>query len=213
MVKYGDYDQIATVFTRQHGVIKLMIKGGLSTKRHRGAPVSPLTRAEFVYFLGRGDLYQCTEVSPLERYHQDNPTYAHLEAACAMSQAVRQSQLLEKPAPKLYELLQIFLTGLRYAQDPAGWTVSFLLKVLRHEGLISNFSTCVHCETPLTNVYIGRGEAFCSLHAPAEPIILTDEEAKLVECLLKTRSVSELDAIEISKDLHSKMTSLFARLV
>jgi recombinational DNA repair protein (RecF pathway) len=84
-----------------------------------------------VYTLGRGELHISREVTPLERYHHNNRSFAHLEAACAMAQALRQSQLLEKPAPMLYELFLVFLQGLETCELPRTWTCSFLLKILR----------------------------------------------------------------------------------
>ncbi len=129
LIPFGDYDQIATIFTRENGVIKLIIKGGLSHKRHKSAPISALTRADFVYTAGRGELHTSQEITPLERYHHQNRSFAHLESACAMAQALRRSQLLEKPAPLLYELLLALLRRLETSDHPGIWLSSFLLKI------------------------------------------------------------------------------------
>lgn len=209
LLPFGDYDQIATIFTRENGVIKLIIKGGMSHKRQKNAPLSALTRAEFVYTVGRGELHTSQEITPLERYHHHNRSFAHLETACAMVQALRQSQLLEKPAPMLYELLLLLLKGLENSDQPRTWLSAFLLKILRHEGVVDQFDTCSHCETPLKNVYVSQGEAFCELHIPLLALVFSDEEAHFLRLLLETRRVSELNTLTICEDLHTKINNLF----
>lgn len=196
VVKYGDYDQIATLFTQELGVVKLIVKGGLSLKRKMNSPLTPLTRADLVFSPGRGEIGLCKEIVPLERFHHDQGTFSQLEASCALVEAIHRSQMLEKPAPKLYALLVAFLRSLKTHTNISTWISCFLLKVLKHDGLLAELSHCAICQNALSHdiscAYIQRGEAFCKAHAPPQPIILTREEIILAHLLTHTRNMATL---------------------
>src|SRR5262249_2066634 len=98
---FNDYDQILTVFTEQEGMIKLIVKGAYSRKRGHGAATSPLIKAEFIYSKGRGELDNCSEISPLNAHLKLRSSWNVLQAAGSMVQAVLHTQQLHKPAPLL----------------------------------------------------------------------------------------------------------------
>lgn len=206
-LKFGDYDLIATVFTREAGVVKLIIKRGLSLKNK--SPITPLTRAEFVYTAGKGEIHVCKETDVLERYYGHSPSLAKLEAGCALAQAVHHSQMLEKPAPQLYDLFCAFLAMVNHQEDPNRWVCSFLLKILKHEGLIDTYSSCGVCHAPIEHVYASRGEGFCKEHSPPQAIILKKEEVQLLNLLAHSRSLTELSSLETPINFVEKIKILF----
>lgn len=132
VLKFGDYDQIATLFTADIGLIKLIYKGGQS---HRKGPLTPLTRVELTWRPGKGELGLCEEQRLLEGYRALRSSFNHLQAACHLADAVRRTQLPGKPAPALYALFQVYLNQLTLLQEPTVGVVSFYLKLLKHEGL------------------------------------------------------------------------------
>ncbi len=208
-IKYGDYDQIATLFTKEVGVIKLMIKGGLSLRRKMNAPLSPLTRAQILCTSGRGELYLCKEVMPLERYHSDTLSFPQLEACCHLAQAIQQSQPLEKPDPDLYQLLHIFLKATLQHHNSDTWVCSFLLKILNHEGMLGDLSYCAACHDPLSTTYALQGEGYCQTHAPPMAVCLSSEEIAVLNKLTHTRHLQELAATLIPTSLLQKTMALF----
>lgn len=131
-VRYGESDQIITAFSRENGVIKLIFKTskGVST-------ISPLTRVELIYSKGRSDLYRGWDVVTLDGHRLLRENFELLQAGCEMLEAVRQSQG-EREAPMLYALLCVYLSRLPELKDPGTAVVSFYLKVLKHEGLLSD---------------------------------------------------------------------------
>ena len=65
VVNYSDNDQVLTVFTRDHGVVKLIAKGNRKNSRrssYRNTEVSPMTRGEFLYVQGNSELMKCEQI-------------------------------------------------------------------------------------------------------------------------------------------------------
>ena len=135
-LQYQDYDQILTIFTLQEGLVKLICKQASRSKKGMNASTSPLTRAEFVYRLGKGEISRCDEVSVIQQYVALRQRLDYLESACDMLKALSQSQMLGKPAPALYALLSYYLEHLPLMQVPEVLALSFRLKILRHEGIL-----------------------------------------------------------------------------
>lgn len=130
---FQEYDRILTLFSREEGLIKLILKG--KNKKQIESP--PLTQAEFVYLKGSSDLFKCREFSPLNSFQKIRLNLQSLQAACEMMQAILESQLLHHPAPLLYQLLIWSLHKIPMVLDPFFLLESFRLKLLQHEGLLN----------------------------------------------------------------------------
>lgn len=206
-LRFGDYDLIATVFTHECGLIKLMVKGGMSLKKK--TPLTALTCAEFVYTMGKSELHICKEAAVIERFYGGTANFQQLQAGCTLAQALRLSQMLEKPAPKLYELFFLFLRILPQATHVDTWVCSFLLKILKHEGLSDTYDFCAACSAPLIHAYVSKGEGFCKAHAPVHAITFTSEEMHLITLLTNSRSLTEIGSVEAHEIFTSKIKTLF----
>jgi DNA repair protein RecO (recombination protein O) len=179
-LKYQDYDQIATVFTMDHGILKFFVKGAYRSQN--GKNTSPLARAEFIYTQGKSTLYNCKEVSLLNTYLNLRNNLTHLEAGIDLLKAVLESQMESKPAPELYKLLIMYLEKIPVIPDPWVLAASFLLKILRHDGLL----------------------AFDQSHE-------SEEEQLLIQLLAFTRSFADLSSIQITPEFYQKIRALFAK--
>lgn len=180
-LKYQDYDQIATVFTIEDGLLKFFIKGAY--RAQSGKSTSPLTRAEFVYFQGKSSLYSCKEVSLLNTYLNLRNNFAHLETGIDLIKAVLESQMENKPAPELYKLLIMYLEKIPFIPDPWVLSASFHLKILKHEGLLS------------------FDHAFLSE--------INEEEKLLIQLLALTRSFKDLSSIQLAPLFYQKIRTFF----
>src|SRR5207253_311568 len=97
---FQDYDAILTVFTADKGILKFIVKGAFrQTRRKNSFVTTPLTRAEFMYNAGKGELHKCIEISVLRHSDYLRKTLAVLEASCDMSKAIYASQWPDMPAP------------------------------------------------------------------------------------------------------------------
>lgn len=188
LLKIGDFDQLLTIFTREAGVIKVMFRGGRDGTLKctgGGSCASPLTRVEVVYTVGRGELYRGRELTRMESYQTLRQDLSQLNAGCALLEAIRRSQIGEKPVPLLYSLLCLYLNRLTDLSDPGVAVASFYLKILKHEGLIG--ADCVKD--------------------------LPEEEQLLMEFLAGCRNFADLELAKLAPDCLARIRELFVRRI
>lgn len=208
-LKYGEYDQILTVFTREEGLIKLIYKGASGRSKNRA---DLLMRGEFLYTPGKSSLMTCREFAIINPYLSLRKSLACLEGACAMAKALLDSQCEQKPAPQLYDLFICYLERLPLALQPEALPTSFLLKVLRHEGLLGLTPHCSVCLQDLTEHHVFRGESYCRQDKPAQAITLNPFEAETLFVLAFSRSFALIEQNSVKKDLQSSIIQMFAEL-
>jgi DNA repair protein RecO (recombination protein O) len=180
---FRDYDQILTLFTPDRGILKLFCKGNKKKRRLQGAYM-PLTRVEVVYKEKNSDLFACEDVALLQSYHSLRENLPALQAACDFLQALYQSQVVGKEAPQLYNLLTFYLDKLNQIPDPWILALSFRLKILKHEGLLSF--------TPLM-----------------ETMPFDDEELQLLQLLTLCKSYIQLTQVILPSGFAAKVNLLF----
>jgi DNA repair protein RecO len=185
-LRLNEADQLATVFSQNAGLIKLVIPRGFSGSRGKRSVLDPLTKAEFIYRVGQSELYRCQETTVLTRFDKLRQNQALLETAAAMLEAVRSSQMVDKPSPELYQLLNIFLVRLGDFSNPRVALCGFLLKVLKHDGLLA----------------WDRQDA--------DSIILSPEEWETIQNLSDWRNIAQLNSLEVTPELESKIKALFS---
>lgn len=209
IIKYGEYDQILTVFTREEGVIKLILKGGSSRKK---MSADLLMRAEFIYLPRQNSLMTCREWALITPYLQLRKSLACLEGACALAKALLSSQCEQKPAPQLYELLICYLERLPIARQPEALVASFLLKILRHEGLFGLTPHCCVCRQDLIDHYIFKGESYCERDQPLQAIAMGPFEAEKLFILAFSRSFDLMEEHPIKPEFQSNIKEMFTSL-
>lgn len=198
---FKEYDRILTLFTPQ-GLLKLFIKIKKRDYLHFAALTSVLTHAEFHYKKGRQDLHRFSEGSILAQHVRIRDTYESLSAAHTMIQAIQQSQWLDRPAPQLFSLVCRFLHHFPKAKDPHLLTTTFLLKTLKHEGLLQ-------LQPSITETYRFAGECYEKKQAPLGALLFTEEEEMQLVELVLCRSLSQLDEHKTNSEFQNKITSLF----
>lgn len=205
-IKYSDYDVIATIFTREAGIIKVIIKGGMRIKRR--SPLTALTLGEFLYAESRGEIHLCKEMTILKRYYGHPHTLDQLQASCTLATTLRHSQLPEKPALKLYDLFHTYLSLISSSPHPQKWVCSFWLKLLKFEGVIFNLSHCETCQGLLESGYFSQGEIFCTDHAPPSSLFFDAMEQKMVNVLTHSQNITALDQQSPSEEFVSKIRKI-----
>lgn len=192
-IDFKDYDRILTVFTEKEGVVSLYVKGANRRSNPHHQITIPFTQAEFVYTIKTNtELYTCTEISVVN-YHlklRDQPIF--LKTGCDLLKMIQTSQLPEKPAPQLYQLLIKCLQVLPEFPSPQILNAVFRLKLLKHEGLLTVTHCCEHCEKPLNDHYFLDAGSFCGQHATSKSVHFTANEVQLIEFLVTNRSFCNL---------------------
>lgn len=204
-IKYRDYDQIATLFSREEGVLPLLIKRAYGKSEGYGTKTAPFVKAEHLFSKGKGELFLSREISTICYHLELRATAAHLEAASQLARMVLHSQMPAKAAPELYDLFSYYLKAMGTFSAPAMLVASFRLKLLRHEGLFGVRPFCSVCQCPLDNHYFFLGESFCHVHAQMGSIHLTPEESAAFYTLSFSRSLAELEALSSDPTLEKKI--------
>jgi DNA repair protein RecO (recombination protein O) len=213
VIDFHDYDQIMTVFTPERGIVKWIYKKGRPTSAKPQTKISPLVRAEFLYTESKGDIWKCREISIINNYFKLREDYAWLETAGQLIQWILSSQCEHKPAPKLYRLLIAYLEKIPFATNRYALEISFLVYLLKHEGLINFDLYCSLCQRPLQSLYMARGDHFCSVHAPLDALFFDEDETLAWMQIAACQSFSELNKLTIPETLSTKACHLFQNLI
>ena len=179
VLNFREVDQIVTVFTENEGVMKFFSKRGNAGKKE--CKSLTLTRAEFVYTIGKSELYPLQEISPKEHFLQLRQNLKDLTVACEFLKSILDTQMMHKPAPYLYKLLIAYLSRISGFANYEALESSFRLKILNHEGILD----------------LSSGSFF------------SEQELYLVYQLTIENSFANLQKIEISQDLNFKIQFFF----
>ncbi len=191
-VPYQDFHRIITLFTPDKGLLSLFVRGAF--KKGGGGSSTPLATVEVTYQEKATGLHACLEIDALDMRLAIRQNLPSLEAACHMLRTVQQSQVPEKAAPLLYQLLLFYLEKLPQTPCPAVLSTSFLLKTLRYEGLLAFPSASLQ-------------------HALPAGFLLDEAEQALTCVLALCDAHSQLLPLEVSPAFQKKIEHLFAHLL
>jgi DNA repair protein RecO (recombination protein O) len=207
-VPFRDHDVIASVFTAQHGLVKLFIRGNFKKSRQHHA-LSPLVHGEFLFKQGRNELMSCQSTKITHSFLQLRNDWKTLQAACRIIKSVEESQLPGKPSHSLYQVLFYYLSHLHEAEDVHCLTSSFLLKLLKHEGVLHFPPLCSICEQHITDAWIYEGMMYCREHAVFGSTSLSSQELENAKRLSEERKFQNLLNYKIKEDFSKKIERIF----
>lgn len=183
---FKEHDTIVTLFSKEKGLLKLFVKGTRTPSYLKNVLTSPLTVGEYAYSPGKGDLGRFIEGAVIEQHLELRSTFEVLQTAVRLVDVILRSQLPEKRAPALYELLLAFLKKLPEVGCHETFYTAFLLKVLKHEGI---------------------------LELPPKELGLTESDNTLFLSLVAVRSFQAMETYKVSSSLVYKVEALFARSI
>jgi DNA repair protein RecO (recombination protein O) len=194
----GDTSRIAVVYTRGHGLVKVVAKGARKTPSRFGFALEPLTRARFVwYHRNDRDLQMLSQAEVLD------PTGIHLADLTRLAHASAALEIIdrlvwgEEPHPELFDLLAAVLAA-HVAAPPAALpaiTIAFELQVASLLGYRPRLDACAGCGSAVSRERLfspARGGLLCDACAAAAPgLIRLSADALAGLALLLTRPVAE----------------------
>jgi DNA repair protein RecO (recombination protein O) len=209
VIPFRDYDQILVIFTQEAGLIKVLTKKNRSKKGAKDRYM-PLTKVEVIYQEKQGEIFNCQEVAILDIYRNLRTELSHLQVACDLLQILYQTQLLGKPAPQLFALVEFFLKKIPQTKFPDILTLSFRLKLLKHEGILTSPLVCSVCVDALnTLAFFYKGEWFCPKHYPFNSSALDEKELKIFYHLLDSKHYQDLAEMSIFPQTKIKIEKYF----
>jgi DNA repair protein RecO (recombination protein O) len=127
-----DPKRIVTLFSADLGLISVVV----STSKGKNRPLcEPFCQAEVVLFPKKKELFLLQDSSLINLHLPLREKLSYLNTASSMVKAILSSQLPEKPAPALYQLLAKSLEAIPAFPSLNTLLACFYLKLLLHEGL------------------------------------------------------------------------------
>ncbi|MGD2170162.1 MAG: DNA repair protein RecO [Chlamydiota bacterium] len=208
---FRDTSQIVKVYTKEYGLISLLIKGITSKNSQKISLSSSFTFAEFYFKKGKNDLHYFTEGKILDLHLPLRKSLERIQAGTKICQAVLKMQEPEKKNELLFSLLTRFIKKIETSTKPLNYLYSFRMKSLLLEGLMHMSFYCSHCKAPVSYIYLG--ECFCQEHAPCNATLFSSEELACLFQLSYTKSFAEMEKTDVSKKLEEKMEALYQDLI
>ena len=205
-IPFREKDLIVQLFSPK-GVLSLFVAGGAKVTKTSIAP-SPLMRIECLLVPSQRGMAKAKEISLIDGYLRLRDTLPRLTCALEIIQAIKKTQLEQKPSEQLYKLTQSFLEALK-TQAPGILLASFYLKLLRHEGLFALPKMCTQCHAPLHSLFIFERESYCLTCAPKKALYFSEAERLQLTTLAMTRSLKTLSLLSVPKTLLEKVQKLF----
>ena len=194
----GETSRIAVVYTRDHGLVKLVAKGARKTPSRFGYALEPLTRGRYVYYLKTDrDLHllsQADTLGPTGSRIKDLERLAHAEAALELIDRLVWG---EEPHAELFDLLAAVLEAVTVAPAASlpALTIAFQLQVASLLGYRPRLDACAECGGALSQRRLfspARGGLLCDRCAGEEPgAVALSADALAGLSLLLTRPVGE----------------------
>ena len=136
-IPFKDHQKIVTVFSKELGMISMIVKGLSSKKLFKLPFCESFCEVELVLSKKQGDLFTFHEGSIINLHLPLRDQLSQLYTASSMAKAILESQLPEKPAPLLYALFSICLHQVPIFFCQNTLLACFYLKILKHEGIFS----------------------------------------------------------------------------
>jgi len=204
---YKERHRIITLFSPL-GLISMIVKS-ISRKNARLLSLTtPFSHGEYIYYQGRSDLLNYCDGTLLDDHLYLRQNLKLLQAAGTLANAILSSQMAGKPAPALFALYKSYHKQIRHFEEPAPLLASFILKLLKHEGLLSISSHCASCDTT-SACFLSHGESFCSQHAEQGAIAFSPSEWEILLALENAQQFSSLRVLQFSPLFVQKIQALF----
>jgi DNA repair protein RecO (recombination protein O) len=194
----GDTSRIVAVYTREHGLLKLVAKGARKTPNRFGFALEPLSRARFlVYWKPDRDLHLVSQADTLDAVGGrlfDLSRLAHAQAALELIDRLVWG---EEPHPELYDLLARTIESVSAAPPAAlpALTVAFELQAASLLGYRPRLDACAMCGGGLSPRRVfspARGGVLCERCANGEAgAVLLSADALAGMALLLAHPVAD----------------------
>ena len=201
----GNTSRIVVVYTRDHGMLKLVAKGARTSPSRFGYALEPLSRSRLVFYLKPDrDLHLLSQADTLE------PTGSRLTDITRLAHAQAALELIdrlvwgEEPHAELFDLLARAIEGTTQAPLASlpAVTIAFELQVASLLGYRPRLECCASCGgamSPRRLFSPARGGLLCERCAGVEPGTLRlSADALAGLSLLLTRPVGQAgDFVEV----------------
>lgn len=143
----GEYDKVVSVFTREEGLVKAVVRGSRKPTSKLSAVTQPLTRGVFQFYRGR-NFDRLIQVDIQTSYPQIGSDYPKLIYASFLCELVLELIPEREPNPDQYTFFIRVLDCIQRCQDPWPQSVWGELGLLARAGFAPTVDQCVACGRP-----------------------------------------------------------------
>jgi DNA repair protein RecO (recombination protein O) len=159
---FSNTSKIVTIYTRDHGKLRVLAKGAKRKKSEFLGILEPFCLLEVVYIEKKRGMHLLKEACLLDSNPGIRQELTRIAYGMQLLSLVEQSQPEEDPDPVVFELLSSSLRELQRATSPENVSILFQLRLLRHFGKLPSLTNCIRCDSMLgpTTFYSARSEGF-----------------------------------------------------
>ena len=209
---FKDYDRIVTLFSKEIGLVKLIVKGASRKKSTLIPFCEPLTHAQILFKEKKGDLHLFMEGKILNSHLSLRRDYDILLGATKLLKVIQKSHVFYQSSTNIFLLLSSYLKKLETFDSPNSLIASFHLKMLLNEGCLTLKNRCSKCQNQASKLYFSNKDYFCSQCCSNYEIELNQGELNSLLHLTKIKSFLELEKIELKPILLKKTLFIFSQL-
>ena len=154
----GEADRLVTLFTDQHGKLRVTARAVRKVTSKLGGHIEPLTRASLQIVRGRS-LDTVTQAQATEVYPTIRGDFLTLLHGLHMAELIDRFTQEQEPQPTLFQLLLDALRRLDAGAPPGPLARAFEVQILGMAGFQPILDRCASCEKDLTE---GSGPVFFS---------------------------------------------------
>lgn len=168
-----EYDEIATMLGREHGLIQLVCRGSRRAKGRLRGIIEPLHEIDVVYYEKEGaDLGNLNQANLLDSHQAAKRDMASLAAGLFLLEVTRKCLAPGDPAEEVYDALAGQLARFPRRQ-PSAATVEHLASLAAALGYTPHFESCVVCtgaeEADLKGFSPEHGSLLCAACWSSDP--------------------------------------------
>lgn len=206
----GEHHLTATLFSPEKGVVKVLGRYARAKRSSLKGLLAPFHVVELHVLSSSRGFPLITSGTLVRSFSNLRESLSLLNAGCKLQKAILDSQFEGKPSPLLYGLLLKYLEALP-SSPPENMVSSFLLKLLRHEGLLRLEPFCGVCHEELKVFAFEDGVVKCPKDAQHKERIFSQEESEVILALGLTTSLHLLQQLGMPQGLEKKIETLFSQ--
>ena len=203
---YGEKSKIINLFTREKGIIGIMVKGGRSLKSPLRSVTGKLTYGKFNIFYKKDKLSNLNEVNIIDNFNNIRKSIELISYASYLTDLACQVAR-QRDDSTIFDNLISSLLKLNDGLNPGVITNILELKYLDNLGVLPMLDSCVECGSKDNIVTISgsRGGFLCKDCRQNEPIV-SKKTLKLIR-LYYYVDIDKIDNISLDKTIVEEINS------
>lgn len=185
-----DVSWVGAAYTEELGLVSFVTPKSKAAR----ATVQPYARLELVLRQAKNsELFHLVDYSPIDAYLPVREELSRMRAAALCAGALLKSQMSGKPSPHLFMVFCRHMERIAKSQEPGRISAQFLIKLLKHDGLLEAPAVCSECKQkigPAVFSHTGTLCPHCSTHGYTQ---LSASEYHELVTLFESRQILEGD--------------------